>query len=230
MALAVVLWVSAFGLALHRVRRPSATVTSMRLALTALAIAALLGLTRGTVYGWGANLPAWLNPNMHLVWALVGWLGLLVSGVAYQVVPMFQVTPEYPALLQRTFARTLGLALLLWSGTVLAGITDAAAVLELIVAGALSVFAVSTLSLQAQRRRRLPDVTLWCWRLGMLSLLGAVAAWLTARFFSVSPALALAAFASRPRRGPAFSDSCPVPAGSCCTRCISPRASPWAAV
>jgi len=59
--------------------------------------------------------------------------------------------------------------------------------------GALAVFAVSTLSLQAQRRRRLPDVTLWCWRLGMLSLLGAVAAWLTARFFSASPALALAA-------------------------------------
>lgn len=34
-----------------------------------------------------------------------------------------------------------------------------------------------TLSLQAGRRRRLPDVTLWYWRLAMLSLLLGVALW-----------------------------------------------------
>ena len=39
-------------------------------------------------------------------------------------------------------------------------------------------FALTTLELQRRRRRRLPDVTLSFWRLGMGSLVGAVGLWL----------------------------------------------------
>jgi hypothetical protein len=165
----------------------------MRLALTGLGLAVLVGLTRGAALAGVTSLDGWLSVNLHFLWALIGWLGLLVSGVAYQVVPMFQVTPEYPILLQRAFPSTLWLALLAWSGTVLAGITGPKLAFELIAAGALAIFALWTLGLQARRRRKLADVTLWYWRLGMLSLLGAIAAWLGARFQPGSPSLELAA-------------------------------------
>jgi hypothetical protein len=54
-------------------------------------------------------------------------------------------------------------------------------------AAGILLFAVATLRLQSRRRRKLPDVTLDYWRLGMVSLIASVAVWLVARF---SPAWA----------------------------------------
>jgi hypothetical protein len=51
-----------------------------------------------------------------------------------------------------------------------------------IASGAL-LFALATLSLQARRRRKLPDVTLDYWRLAMASLIACVAVWLAAQFW-----------------------------------------------
>jgi hypothetical protein len=48
-------------------------------------------------------------------------------------------------------------------------------------------FAIATLRLQTQRRRKLPDVTLDFWRLGMGSLIACVPVWISAQF---SPAWA----------------------------------------
>jgi len=44
-------------------------------------------------------------------------------------------------------------------------------------------FAVATLRLQIRRRRKLSDVTLDTWRLGMASLIACVAIWLAAQFW-----------------------------------------------
>jgi hypothetical protein len=52
-------------------------------------------------------------------------------------------------------------------------------------------FALATLWLQQHRRRRLPDVTLWYWRVGMLALLASSALWLAG---AVWPELAAQAF------------------------------------
>src|SRR3546814_3858608 len=48
-------------------------------------------------------------------------------------------------------------------------------------AAGILLFAVITLRLQGRRRRKLPDVTLDFWRLGMASLIACVAVWLTAQ-------------------------------------------------
>jgi hypothetical protein len=110
--------------------------------------------------------------DLHLAWGLGGWVLILITGVAYQVVPMLQLTPAYPARVARW--------LTWWMIFSLAGLSlvrfwpDAPAWLALLpvlaaAGGALS-FALVTLWLQKRRRRKLGDATLYFWRFGMASL------------------------------------------------------------
>ena len=49
--------------------------------------------------------------DLHAGWALIGWVGLLVAAVAWQVVPMFSITAPYPRWLRTTLAPTVVTAL-----------------------------------------------------------------------------------------------------------------------
>lgn len=169
-------------LTLSRVRNPSATIVAMWLASIAFGITLMLGLTLGYSHGWGAPLASLALRDLHPAWGLVGWTGLLVVGVAYQIVPMFQMTPNYPRWL--THGLTVGafIVLVLWSLAQWQGVgvlvwLRVASVCLLVFA--FGVFAVITLNLQKRRRRRLPDVTLEFWRAGMVFLLLAALLWLS---------------------------------------------------
>lgn len=144
--------------------------------------------------GWALRLPAhgggyFKLPlselvGLHVGWGLLGWVGLLVMGVAYQVVPMFQLTPAYPARLARWLGGAVFLLLCGWSLAPLMPPLLAAwggALAAGSVAIGFALFAGATLYLQKKRRRRIVDVTLQFWRIGMLSLLAAIALWAAAQ-------------------------------------------------
>jgi len=163
----------------------SATVTGMRLAALSLGLTILLGMALATMRaGWWTPAKDEIFIAAHVVFGLFGWVLLLVIGVAYQVVPMFQITPPYPPRLMRWLAGViLGLLLL----RAMAPLLPAAAGIALfaesgLAAGGLA-FALVTLRLQSRRRRKLPDVTLDFWRVGMASLAASVAVWLLARLW-----------------------------------------------
>jgi hypothetical protein len=165
---------------LSRALPQNMTARTMRLAALMLAATVLLGLIllSNHAFGW------WLQArealaDLHLTWGLLGWVGILVVGVAYQVVPMFQLTPAYPAPLTRWLAPVLfGLLLLL---ALASHAPVLRLVLQILLAAGFAVFALTTLRLQAQRRRKLPDVSLDFWRGGLLSLLAAIVLWLAAQ-------------------------------------------------
>lgn len=186
LALAFTAFIAITAYSLYRSRSTHASVRTMGLAVAALAVAAGLGLYLAAGYGWGAG-PARAITDTHLTWALLGWVGLLVVGVAYQVVPMFQMTPEYPAPLMRWLGRTIFALLVVWGGgqAVLARLGGDPIVpvmfTGVLLGAAFGLFAVATLRLQHRRRRRLPDVTLAFWRIGMASLLAAIAVWVLAQ-------------------------------------------------
>jgi len=163
------------------------TVWGMRLAVLSLGLTFILGLTLALM-----RAGVWIPPARaaalaaHLAFGLLGWVLLLVVGVPFQVVPMFQITPPYPPLLGRWL--TPGLFVLLLIHAVAPGLPPRAGVLvEAGFAAGILLFAVATLGLQTRRRRKLPDVTLDFWRLGMASLIASVTVWTVAQF---SPAWA----------------------------------------
>jgi hypothetical protein len=172
-------FVAAVGLSLKRAPPDSPTVVGMRFAVGALVVTAALGLTLASNYGWDWWLIERVRlTNLHLTWGLLGWVGLLVVGVSYQVVPMFQLTPSYPKPLTRWLTAALFALLLLWSvAHILPEGAQERAMLAVGSAAAIgfTVFAVVTLRLQLQRRRKQSDVTLLFWRFGMACLLLALA-------------------------------------------------------
>ncbi len=158
----------------------NASTHAMLLALVALSLAVGLGLSLAAALAGWAELPLLALAALHVGWALLGWTALLVMGVAYQVVPMFQLTPAYPRSLTRWLGNTLFALLLLWSTQPLLpqGTAWLARGAGLGVAACVAAFAVMTLRLQFRRKRRVPDITLQFWQVGMLSLLAAIALWL----------------------------------------------------
>lgn len=151
----------------------NAMLTAIRLALASLAIAVTLGITAGSAFAWPLSLPLLQITDVHAAWGLLGWVGLLVIGIAYQVVPMFQVTPIYPHVLTKWLARVAFLLLALWSAArFFAPNAPWHGMLFTTLAGAYIVFSLTTLYLLSQRKRPKADATTLFWRTALASMLG----------------------------------------------------------
>ena len=175
---AFVAFLAAVAVALTRAAVRSATVIGMTLAAVALALTVILGLVLAAMHGWGVAPPSFAIRELHPAWGLAGWTGLLVAGVAYQVVPMFQMTPPYPPAMTRWFPAAVFALLSAWSVATWHGeVPTLAATLAVFLAGGYIAFALTTLVLQTRRRRRVPDATLAFWQLGMASIAIAAALW-----------------------------------------------------
>jgi len=178
-------FIIAVGVALLRTPAQGMSIQVLRLALFGLAVTLTLGVLLTTVLGWHAELQTgWslLNlVNAHVAWGLGGWALLLVIGVSYLVVPMFQLTPAYPIRLSRLLPLGLFVVLGVWSILLIAvegtprlwlnGLALAGMLLAALYAGV-------TLRLQVQRRRRVTDTTFSFWRGAMLALLALAISWL----------------------------------------------------
>jgi hypothetical protein len=149
--------------------------------LAALVFAAALGLFLTVMESLQSVWSLLTLINVHVAWGLGGWALMLVIGVSYLVVPMFQLTPAYPVWLTRLLPAGLFVVLCLWSLQLLPGTgaaqawQSAVALAGMLLAG---LFAIATLWLQSRRRRRQADVTFVFWRGAMLALLGLAASWL----------------------------------------------------
>ncbi|MCB1890635.1 MAG: hypothetical protein KDF48_00345 [Rhodocyclaceae bacterium] len=156
-------------IALFRTPAKGPTIVSLRIAVFGLVVTIALGATLASAFGWQLALPLTEITHVHAAWGLGGWSMLLVAGVAYLVVPMFQLTPPYPAWLTRSFSVTLFFLLAAWSITWLPLQRPAGLQVALGCAAALlaMIFAVVTLRLQSQRRRKVTEPTLLFWRLAM---------------------------------------------------------------
>lgn len=164
--------------------RSNATLRAIRLALIALALTASLGVSLASTFAWPIMppLPLLLLTDLHVTWGLPGWIGLLIIGVAFQVIPMFQVTPIYPARITSWLAAGLFIALCCWSLARFAPFSSievqfGSAAISILVAMGYTIFGVTTLILLARRKRPKPDATTWFWRLSMVSLILCAGLW-----------------------------------------------------
>lgn len=111
--------------------------------------------------------------NIHAVWGLIGWVVLLIMAVSSQVIPMFFVTPEFSVKYLKL------LSLLMFATLIIISFvnSDYRIYVELVFTIELVFFAIVTLRLINQRKRKLPDVTINFFRLSLISLLMAISLW-----------------------------------------------------
>ena len=168
------------------------SIRAIRLAVAALVVTIGLGFYRALGYLY--PLESTLNLTMlHVSWALLGWVLILIMGISFQVIPMFQVTPDYPPVLTRFIPPVIFASLLLLAFVQLPA---AVTVLVIVIGVAVLVYAGFSLRLMQQRKRRLMDVSVRFWQLGFACLLVAVPLfWLV----FLLPGMAAAAVA--PERG-----------------------------
>ena len=114
------------------------------------------------------------------MWGLLGWVGLLVIAVAFQVVPMFMLTEPYPPFLTGSY--TMWLFLLLVAASLSSGLRGPGLLFHqtclVLLAAGYGLFAGVTLYLLARRKRPQADSTTLYWRVAMASLVAALALWL----------------------------------------------------
>ncbi|WP_127474838.1 hypothetical protein [Sulfurivermis fontis] len=177
LGLAIGTFVAVIGHALWNACSVHDTVCAMKLSLTSLGVTLILGLWLVLGHVDSELGPRAVLIDLHLSWGLLGWAGLLLVGVAYQVVPMFQITAEYKPRLRHWLPWAVLLLLIVWSLAFL-HLPRLAWVPGLGLAAVFAMFALVTLQLQRHRLRRLPDVTVDFWYLGLLCLLAAAGLWL----------------------------------------------------
>lgn len=150
--------------ALFRARARGPSLFSLRTAALALLVTAALGTALVAELGGHLGGNTLLHTDIHAAFGLAGWTLSLLIGVGYLVVPMFQLTPNYPAALARGFpwlvVASLGLLVLHF-------VAGALTLLAIVSAG----FALTTWHLQRRRKRHTSDTSLDFWRVAQTFLL-----------------------------------------------------------
>lgn len=161
--------------ALWRTPARGATIRALRIAVPSLLVTVLLGATLADALASGRSLPLVELTNVHAAWGLGGWALLLLAGVSYYVVPMFQLTPGYPVRFSRWLPSLVVLVLLVWSLQADGNSPGWQRLVWLsgLVLGAS--FAGVTLWLQFHRRRRISDPTMLFFRGAMVCMLAILA-------------------------------------------------------
>lgn len=153
--------------ALSRAPVRTDTVQGMRLALLALLLLGAIGAYLAYRRSGPGFLPSWMSVRLiHGMLGLVGWVGGLIAAVSWQVVPMFYLTPPYPAWARRLLLALLAISVVALPASLHAGKGDLLAAAP----GALAVWLVHpvlTAKLLRERRRPRRDGSLELWLAGL---------------------------------------------------------------
>jgi hypothetical protein len=185
LGLALITFIGASLISLARAPAHNATKTAILLSILALGGAITVGMLLAHGYASGLLLPYGKLATVHISLSLGGWVLLLIVGVSYQVVPMFQLTPNYPKWLSKCLVPAIFFVLLL---SLLSLLLEPMPHWVAIVAQSLFWFlavsyAVATLWLQSKRRRHVADATLSFFRLGITALMCAALLALATLYF-----------------------------------------------
>ncbi len=181
LGIGVALFVGAAGSALYGLPHTNPTIRGLKSALLGLSVTAGLGVVLALARNGVLQLPGPQLASIHLGWGFFGWSLVLLSGIASVVVPMFQMTPAYPAWFTRLFSTYMLALLCLWTPAASADWRWASTIPEDALVLAAAFFAVQTLLLQGRSKRSRLDATHRFWQTAMCCTLAACVLWFVAR-------------------------------------------------
>jgi len=177
----VTLFVAAAARALRGMAASNPTLVGLKAGIFGLSVTVVLGLALAVAIGWSLDWPLAQLTDLHLGWGFMAWNGIVLAAVALVVVPMFQITPEYPAWFGRRFVSVALGGVLLWTLADLAGWSWAVLPLAGATLACGAVFCGVTFNVLQRSKRAKHDATHHFWNLSMSSGLLACAVWLTAQ-------------------------------------------------
>jgi len=155
---------------LFQVKYVNSTVTAMRIFSIVGIITVLLGL-----HLIGSHLSGNFSSlhfdivNIHIAFGIFGFALIIVMGVAFQVIPMFYVARDFPKDVQNKFPRVIfGMLILFGIFTFMKLEKDTVLNVLSILAIIFSYYGIVSLN---NRRRPVFDITLWYWKLSLVSLI-----------------------------------------------------------
>ncbi|MDD2652811.1 MAG: hypothetical protein PHX44_07160 [Sulfurimonas sp.] len=177
------LLITAMLFAFRTVVHINASIRAMITSLIFALLITLLGVHLLASYGIGKiGASHLLFANIHSVWAIFGFAGILIVGVAFHILPMFYVAPKFEPFFQR-FAVLIAVAgLVLW--LILNLFADSYAIAaKSIIASLFMVFAIMAWLKVSARRRKVSDITIWYWKSAAVFMTVGTVAWVVNDFF-----------------------------------------------
>jgi len=170
LAIAFILYISALTWVLIKKLSQGHSIIGFRLAVFALFIVVIIGLvllSRSQAWFMDYDLPLLFTSkqltNSHAIFGLIGWAGLLIISVSFQVIPMFHVAPSF----NRNISRYLPAGIFI---CLLVSLFQETIALNFIVV-LHAIFALSLLWNIQKRKRKVPDTSIRYWQLSAISLL-----------------------------------------------------------
>lgn len=127
--------------------------------------------------------------DIHSVWAVFGFGGILIIGVSFQVLPMFYVTPSFRRFYNNVVIPLIVSGLVAWMFSQLM-LEEFAITGRFVIVLFFMAFAAAVIKKMIERRRPVSDVTVWYWRssavfLGLGALLWLLDTWLDGEYIMI---------------------------------------------
>ena len=164
------LMISVIVLAILKVKNFNATVKAMSTSLVFASLVVIMGLFLLLTYIDNDFAEyRYVVANIHSVWGIFGFGGILIIGVTFQVLPMFYVAPRFKQFCKKRVVWIISFGLVLW--LFLNIYFDAYSYLAKIwIALFFWAFATTVWKKLNLRRRPISDVTVWYWRVSSIFL------------------------------------------------------------
>lgn len=120
--------------------------------------------------------------NIHSVWAIFGFAGILIIAISFHILPMFYVAPRFKNFCKKRVVYLISTGLFLWS---LTNIYNEAYALyaKLFIITFFWAFATAVWIKLNKRKRPITDMTIWYWRVASIYLTLGSFLWIFDEFF-----------------------------------------------
>ena len=175
--------VVAIGYAMKDIEHFTATIRGMIVSLVFAFFIALMGIFLLYEYATSSiSKYHFLVANIHSVWAIFGFSGLLIIGVAFQVLPMFYVAPKFKQFCKKRVVLLISMGLLVWL-LLNTYFESYALVGKFWIVLFFWAFATTVWLKFNRRKRPVSDVTVWYWRASSIFLTLGSFLWIFDEFF-----------------------------------------------
>lgn len=120
--------------------------------------------------------------NVHSVWAVFGFAGILIIGVSFQVLPMFYVAPKFKSFCKQKVVWLISAGLVIWLFLSFF-YEEYTLIAKLWIALFFWAFSTTVWLKLNRRRRPISDVTVWYWRSASIFLTLGAFVWIFDEYF-----------------------------------------------